>query len=148
MKHLYDYYTIEPVSESEKLEQLERSISVSFFALFDMVNRLKQIRHEKLYLATHADFDDYLEERWGMCRKSFRVQCNVLGVADDLLEAKVPVEAFSSLPILMEYYNLDKRQRWDLAKRVLSGGAGRIDKAFTHLCKQELFPDKCEEPRP
>lgn len=143
MNNFFDYETTEPLNE---LEKLERSITVSYFALFDLTNRLKIIRDQKLYPSTYPDFESYLEEKWGMCRDAFPIQCEVLGVVDDLLEAQVPIDAFPSLPIILEYFNLDKHQRWELALTVMSEvGSGKIDKAFTHKCKRELFPDKCKE---
>jgi len=147
MNRIFDNNCTTFPTNLNELESLERSITASYFALFDLINRLKRIRNHKLYYPAYPTFEEYLEEKWGMCRDSFHIQCKVVDVVDDLLEAQVPIDAFPSLPIITEYYNLDKRERWDLARRVLSKiGTGKVDKALTHQCKRELFLDKCEDP--
>jgi len=141
MNRFYDYQTQE--TKADELEEIERSISVAYFALFDLTNHLKQVRAEQLYFKTHPNFDQYLEERWGLDSKTFAIKCQVLSVVDDLLNAGIGVECCSSLPLIMEYYNLNHDERLKLARKVMSDGNGKIDQKLTHCCKMELYPKKC-----
>ena len=145
MNRFYEYQTT--LNQEERLEECERTITLAYFSLFDLTNRLKQIKCQKLYLPHYPTFDQYMEERWGIDQDTFVAYCKILTVVDDLLDATIPVDLFSSIPLINEYGNLDKAQRIELALKVMAEvGAGKVDKKFTHKCKNELYPDKCERP--
>jgi hypothetical protein len=95
MNRFYDYQTTP--NQQERLEECERTITLAYFSLFDLTNRLKQIKCQKLYLPHYPTFDEYMEERWGIDQDTFVAYCKILTVVDDLLDAKIPVDLFSSI---------------------------------------------------
>lgn len=56
--------------EASDLEQLETRIERGIKTFVDVGMALAEIRERKLYRATHATFEDYCRERWGMARST------------------------------------------------------------------------------
>lgn len=68
MSELVTSYALLTVVEVSDLEQLEARIERGIQTFVDVGLALAEIRERKLYRATHATFEDYCRERWGMSR--------------------------------------------------------------------------------
>lgn len=55
--------------EAERLEALEHIIERNLGSFIDVGLALSRIKDERLYRLTHANFDDYTRDRWGMSRQ-------------------------------------------------------------------------------
>lgn len=57
-------------SEASELKRLERVISKGMKSFVEVGNALKRIKEEGLYRASHKSFAAYVEDKWGMTKKS------------------------------------------------------------------------------
>lgn len=57
-------------TERKRLKELEGVVQRSIKAFVDVGQALQEIRDSRLYRQTHKTFEDYLEDRWGMKRRT------------------------------------------------------------------------------
>lgn len=55
-------------AEADRLDELERVVDRGLQTFVEVGTALGEIRDRRLYRATHATFEDYCRERWGMGR--------------------------------------------------------------------------------
>lgn len=72
--------------EADLLAFCERKIAAGFSTFCEVGDALLKIRDARLYRASHASFEDYCREKWGMTRRR----------ADQLIEASAVVIGLAS----------------------------------------------------
>src|ERR1041385_8717819 len=70
-----------PLSETEKqdFDKCEEILRIGLATFFEVGSALITIRQEKWYRATHATFEKYCQERWGIGRS---YACRIIGAAE------------------------------------------------------------------
>jgi hypothetical protein len=71
-------------AEQEQLAQSEAISEDGLRDFFEVALALLRIRDERLYRQTHATFEDYCREKWGMTSRQY----HLLGLAARMLELK------------------------------------------------------------
>lgn len=71
-------------AERGRLAQLERTIERGLTTFIEVGSALVEIRDERLYRETHATFEEYCRERWGMARSRAYQLIDASAVADRL----------------------------------------------------------------
>jgi hypothetical protein len=76
-----------------RLAALERQIEDGLRAFCEAGRALGEISRERLYLATHETWDEYLKDRWGFSRQHAHTLMQAAGVVERLLSSGVDAEA-------------------------------------------------------
>jgi hypothetical protein len=73
----------------ERLSALERQVEDGLRAFCEAGQGIAEINRERLYLATHATWDEYLSDRWGFSRQHAHTLMQAADVVERLLSSGV-----------------------------------------------------------
>jgi hypothetical protein len=99
--------------ERTRLAELETVVEQGLQTFIDVGLALKEIRDSKLYRQTHATFENYLDKRWQMSRRTGYKYIEAVGVVQN-----VPPAAQLSLTQAAEMASLTPEEQVEIAERV------------------------------
>lgn len=129
------------VVEQIELEQLEVTISNGLQTFVEVGGALMRIRDERLYRLSHATFEDYCQQRWGMNRG----HANRLIAAASVVGSLDPIGSISSMPTsesqvrpLTVLQPDQRREAWQQA--VDTAPNGKVTAAHVEAVVQQYRP--------
>jgi hypothetical protein len=111
------------LTESSRRAELEQVIAQGLATFVTVGNSLLEMRDSRLYRDTHATFEDYCRERWGVSRIHAYRMIEAAGVASNLLPiGNVQPTHESQIRPLASLEPEQQREAWDAAVKSAPNG--------------------------
>ena len=138
---------VEPLDLAEKntLAYNESIISKGMEAFVAVGNALARIREDRLYRQTHATFESYCRERWGLSKR----HCNRLIESAEVVESVGPIgPEITTESQARELAKVPPERRAEVVEKATTATGGKITaKAIQKAAADEVIEAEVIEPK-
>jgi N6-adenosine-specific RNA methylase IME4 len=130
-------------AERERLASLEAVVARGLESFLEVARALLEIRERRLYRATHASFEAYVGERWGLARRTAYGYLEAARVAEN-----VPAQAQLGISHLRALAPLPADEQRELAPRISSLTLAEARRVIREWRRQQRREWQEREPPP